>query len=475
MKYIDLFAGAGGLSIGFEQEPFDLILANEYDKSASNTYRYNHKTYFNQDLEEWQVISAPIERIVNDILGVDVVINFKKHSVTLNTVKEAYRKNDKVISSKNAKEILTLNNQDIDLIIGGPPCQGFSLVGRGKRGTKEQRLESFIDDPRNQLFKQFIAFVKYYTPKYVLIENVKGILSSGDYADEISETLAESGYKCKRFLLNSSEFGVPQSRERVFFLGISTDYLNRNLKNSDETFQTFITHLNSLKKNQKTTVFDAIGDLPKIIANPKRLNTKSSHEIPISEKNSFGETISTKSYSELLNVNNDYIQAINVGKHRIKITPKKLYNHKSRYQNERDLEIYKRLHPGVYLDHVLNEEAKKLVTYNVSTFNDKYYKLDWNKPSKTIVAHLAMDNNGFVHPGLIPRGITPREAARLQSFPDYYYFEGPLSHQFKQIGNAVPPMLGRALAKSIYLTDLHINNTSNTRVNKNKYIEHEPF
>ncbi len=475
MKYIDLFAGAGGLSIGFEQEPFDLILANEYDKSASNTYRNNHKKYFNQDLEEWQVISAPIERIVNDVLGVDVHINFKKHSVILNTVKDAYKKNDKIISSKYAKEILKLNNHDIDLIIGGPPCQGFSLVGRGKRGTKEQRLEAFIDDPRNQLFKQFIAFVKYYTPKFVLIENVKGILSSGDYADEISETLDESGYQCRRFLLNSSEFGVPQNRERVFFLGISRDFLNQYLKNSDSAFHTFFSSLNSLKKGQKNTVHYAISDLPNILANPRRLNTKTSHEIPIGEDNSFGETISTKYFSELINVDYDYIKTINIGKHRTKIIPEKLFNHKARYQNERDLEIYKLLHPGVYLDHKLNKEAKELVTYNVSTFNDKYYKLDWNKPSKTIVAHLAMDNNGFVHPGPIPRGITPREAARLQSFPDYYYFEGPLSHQFKQIGNAVPPMLGRALAKSIYFTNQYITNTINMQNKKTKLIPHEPF
>ena len=140
------------------------------------------------------------------------------------------------------------------------------------------------------------------------------------------------------------------------------------------------------------------------------------------------------------------------------IEPKYLFNHKSRYHNERDRFIYKNLVAGKYLNDPVNEKALSRVTYGViidengnkkvKGFGDKYFKLDPDSVSKTIIAHLETDGNSYVHPGDFPRSITPREAARIQSFPDWYFFTGNTRNQLKQIGNAVPPVLGSVFAKA---------------------------
>jgi len=155
-------------------------------------------------------------------------------------------------------------------------------------------------------------------------------------------------------------------------------------------------------------------------------------------------------YGEIVDIDKQskYVKEIN-GSFSFQYHDKKLFNHKARYQNERDLDIYKMLVPGRYLTHESNRRALEACPYDVGSFADKYYKLDPNKPSKTIVAHLSNDNNAFVHYGSVPRGITPREAARIQSFPDNYKFHGSQGAQFKQIGNAVPPKLAKKIASAL--------------------------
>ena len=170
---------------------------------------------------------------------------------------------------------------------------------------------------------------------------------------------------------------------------------------------------------------------------------------------SFGMNISDASYNNLLNGNRDYRDRINNYKNKI-IEPKFLFNHKARFNNERDLFIYKNLAPGKYLNDPLNEKALSKIEYGVQftengkkelkNFQDKYFKLDYKSVSKTIIAHLEVDGNSYVHPGSNPRSITPREAARIQSFPDWYFFRGTIRKQFKQIGNSVPPLLAKIIA-----------------------------
>ena len=176
----------------------------------------------------------------------------------------------------------------------------------------------------------------------------------------------------------------------------------------------------------------------------------------------FWKNISDLPYSSIVkkNGNRKYLKLINSYKGKVK-TPEYLFNHKSRYHNERDLFIYKNLIAGKYLNDPVNEKALSKVTYGVVTdengnkkvkgFGDKYFKLDPESVSKTIIAHLETDGNSYVHPGEYPRSITPREAARIQSFPDWYFFTGSTRNQLKQIGNAVPPVLSGVFAEKFRL------------------------
>lgn len=340
---------------------------------------------------------------------------------------------------------------EVELVVGGPPCQGFSNASRGKK-KDFLKVVDFIDDERNILFKYFLDFVEYIHPKYVLIENVSGLLSAKNYASLISKSLANTGagYEVNIVRLDASNYGVAQARQRVFFFGFRSD-LNESFKNSFYLENLLI----QKATNKKFTVKEAIDELPRIVSNPKKNNYSTDSEIEFGDENSFGMEESNKNYDELVTIS-DYNYQINLFRGDY-IKPEKLYNHKARYNNQDDLKIYRLLSAGKYLDHEENIEARALCKYDttfvneqgleVNSFVDKYFKLDPDKPSRTIVAHLQMDTNGFVHYGSIPRGITPREAARLQTFPDWFRFYGSFTSQYRQIGNAVPPLLGKIIGE----------------------------
>ena len=365
----------------------------------------------------------------------------KKHMTVKN--KELYESYnyiyEKLISKGFDFSKLSKNNLgEVDLIVGGPPCQGFSIAARGAKSSLKSDNTNFIDDPRNQLFKYFLEFVEYYNPKIVLIENVKGLLSAPGYLEAMIDSLKKTGigYKSDYSLIDCSKFGVPQKRERVFIVGIRKD-----IKDSDSFIFNYKLNINQIN-SKTTTLIEAIGDLPSVRSNPKKLNVKEKTEIPIGNPGSFGENISSKSYSSLIKDELKYVERINkFGTAKIPVDY--LYNHKARFNNDDDLEIYKNLKEGLTLMNSKNEKARNLVKYKLDSFSEKYYKLDPNKPSRTIVAHLGTDTNGYVHYGKTPRGLTPREAARIQSFPDWYEFKGAFTKQYEQIGNAVPPLIGR--------------------------------
>ena len=450
MKYIDLFSGAGGLSLGIKKAGGELLYSNEMDVYASETQKHNLKMLKE---DENKVITASIEELHREIIGKKIKLEYQsdivhEHQSMINSYKQ-----NSTLSKKHIE--LVKKTKNVDLLVGGPPCQGFSNVGRGKRKSKNEEQKDFVDDPRNQLFKYFLDFVDYHNPKFVLIENVKGIMSAKGYLELICSSLENTGnkYKVEYYLQNSYYFGVPQNRERVFVVGIRQD-----LKDSD-SLKFYLRSLLSSFDKKRFVLKEAIDDLPKIRSNPKSNNVKIESEIPIGEKNSWGEDISSNDYKNLITKKLPYVDLINSYKGKI-IKPKKLYNHKCRYNNELDLEVYKLMKPGKYLGHEDNFDAVQIIPYGTkkvngvmeyqSSFLDKYFKLNPEKPSKTITAHLIRDNNGFIHYGEIPRGISIREAARIQSFPDWYQFKGPFTNQFKQIGNAVPPLLAEAFGKIFY-------------------------
>lgn len=448
--YIDLFAGAGGLSIGFSNSDFHLLMANDIDNQALTTLRHNLKLIHPQT-------------DVNKIIHGDITEIYKNLKVT--AVKEKLIGHKTIITNKSIQikkkapeeysdEVVEYLNSltECDVIIGGPPCQGFSMIGRSKRGNLIDRTKGFIDDPRNSLFAYYLKFVEKLNPKLVLIENVKGLKSASDYEELIKSSLINTGksYDVESVLLNAKDFGIPQNRERIFFIGIRKDLCRKYNFSAKVLIEAILKNKNKTNIN----IIDAIFDLPEISANPLPNNYDEKNSIEFYNKRSFGKNISELNYKDLINKGKStkYRNEINKLNNKINHIPAKLYNHKARYHNQNDLKIYKALKQGKYLNHPENKLAldlinkNKVLNRNKIGFFDKYFKLNENTVSKTIIAHLETDGNSYVHPRQ-NRSITPREAARLQSFPDWYFFTGSLRNQFKQIGNAVPPRLASIIAK----------------------------
>lgn len=366
-KIVDLFCGAGGLSLGFTQEGFVTSLANDITECCVDTYAHNHP-------------ETPRKNIV------------------LGDIKDVVPQLDEL-----------LGNTIVDVVIGGPPCQGFSMANR-------QRL---IDDPRNHLYKSFVEVVGHLKPKFFIMENVKGMLP---VATQVKEDFERIGYQVEYQVLNAKDFGVPQNRERLIYIGNNIDICNKEV---------FAVITNSSKYYPDVTLGDALYGLRELKASRTKNNT---------EQGSFESGYKIEHNN--LSLRNDYIDLINQNK---KIDF--VLNHKARYNNDRDIEIFSRLNQGDKSDDPKIADIMPYARRN-GIFKDKYYKLASDKISKTITAHMKFDCNMYIHPTQA-RGLTPREAARIQSYPDDYFFRGAYTKTYMQIGNSVPPLLGRVIAKVI--------------------------
>lgn len=359
LKVIDLFAGIGGLSYGFHNldNSFEIIAANEIDKSIAQTYCYNFPEVkiYNQDIKD--------------------------------------------LSFKKIKEDLNVNSK-IDIIIGGPPCQAYSTVGK--------RL---IDDPRGKLFQQYYRLLKEINPDFFLYENVKGLLTinKGKLFEEIIELFDSLGYRVNYKVLNALDYGVPQNRERIIIIGTKLN------KKFEFPVQTHYSKDKSLISKQKLhlTLKDALSDLP-------LLKTSQIEENYICEPT------------------NDYQK-----KMRKNIKDNSVKEHFCTKNNQNLKKIMEYLPQGGTINDLPQELKPK------SGFGNTYSRLWWNKPSTTITRNFSTPSSSrCIHP-LSPRPLTIREAARLQSFPDDFIFCGNNSSKKVQIGNAVPPILSEMLAKQI--------------------------
>lgn len=366
-KFVDLFAGCGGLSVGLQQAGFTPWFVNEIVEQFCNTYKFNH----NLSDEHY---------FVGDIADLNAHID-------------------------EYKEILS----DITLVCGGPPCQGFSMANR-------QRI---LDDPRNALYKQYLIFLKTVRPKFFIMENVKGMMNK---IDEIKQNFTEylgDEYQFDYALLRAQDYGVPQNRERFIMIG------NRVGISPKKIFEEIYKH-----KRPSFVLKDALIGLPHLIAK-KEKGSKGVEDVES------GFTECDFSY-----IYNDFYKFINGDK---EIT--KLYNHKNRYNNERDLEIYRRLPQGA---NSLHESIADIMPYKRRNdiFKDKYFKLDETQICKTITSHMKFDCNMYIHPW-DARGLSPREAARIQTFPDDYVITGSQNMWYAQVGNAVPVKLAKAIGDGI--------------------------
>ena len=364
---VDLFAGCGGLSLGLEQAGFAAWFVNEIVEQFANTYKFNHhlpdKHYY-----------------IGDI-------------ALLNEHIEDY------------KDILA----DITLVCGGPPCQGFSMANR-------QRI---LDDPRNNLYKQYLIFLSIVRPKFFIMENVKGMMNKKDEIIQNFKEYLGDDYLYDYAVLKAQDFGVPQNRERFIMIG------NRMGINPKDIFEEIYKH-----KREAFVLRDALYGLPHL--EPKRGKGK----IGVEEMAS-GLTVRDFEYPQT-----DFYHFINGDR-----VISKLYNHKNRYNNERDIEIFRRLPQGA---NSLHESIADIMPYTRRNdiFKDKYFKLDENQICKTITSHMKFDCNMYIHPWEA-RGLSPREAARIQTFPDDYVITGSQNMWYAQVGNAVPVKLAKAIGDGI--------------------------
>lgn len=397
-KLLDLFAGCGGLKDGFLQTgKYSSVGSVEWEEKPVETLRNRLKKKYGYANVDEIVLHFDIQREEELFLGWE---------------------NDPKYGTSKGLDYLVEEAGGIDLIIGGPPCQAYSIAGRVR---DENGMKA---DYRNYLFEHYLSVVDRYRPKIFVFENVPGILSAkpGEefVIDMITKSFKEHGYIVSKNLenigtVNAADYGVPQNRNRVFILGVTEELLKGQDEGIIDSFYTDI--LPRYRSDEIVTVEMAIGDLAPVI--------------PIWDEESRGKR---RSYN--------YEETINW--------------HKPRYHNLRDMGIFEMLAKDIETGENKYVEAEAIAKLYEEKIGSKspihrYHVLRRNLPSTTIIAHLYKDGNRFIHyDSKQARTITPREAARLQSFNDDFEFIGSQGHVYKMIGNAVPPKLANAIGRATY-------------------------
>ena len=439
-KAIDLFAGPGGLSLGLISAGFDILAAIEMDENAGATYRHN----------------------IGNHTEIEDITKFRPKSLR------------KKLEESGALK----SGENLSLVAGGPPCPGFSLIGRskimdlikkGEYGDSKDARHSFIDDPRNHLFLEFVRYVKEFKPDYFIMENVSGMSSYQIEDDPVVEVIKKkfTGYDVNERILCASDYGVPQDRKRIIFMGYK-----KGVTPCDFPLPTH--------ESRRLIALDAIQDLVKVQPSKDGIV-----RVRDTSTNSAGGRFRRRMRNWMCTRPDGKIVTSKVG---FKTS------HWTRSVNDRDVvlfpfiksgasavlrgslaypaseprQIYGDIYPDMWKSHLVpafkkaglrawkrdgrhhvkNEDGKRWLMYDQKGFKDKMRRIRWDKPAPTIVAHLAKDGYMFIHP-FSNRTITVREAARFQSFPDSFEFLGSMASQFRQVGNAVPPILAEALGEAI--------------------------
>ena len=404
---IDLFAGCGGLMDGFMQEgAYNTLACVEWEEYPCQTLAKRLKDRWGHKNAYQEVVRFDIQRTEELINGFD---------------DPEY--------GKNAGLDKLVNGKTVDIVIGGPPCQAYSLAGR-IRDPHGMR-----DDYRNYLFESYIRILNHFKPKFFVFENVMGMLSAAPdgtpIVDKIHRAFHEAGYEViddfKKAVYDVADFGIPQHRKRIIILGVRKDFFKKTEDNVELDYTKTILAdfydviMPSLKSQSKPrTVRDAIGDLPVILP---------SKEILRQDGRKYSHT---------------------------PIQSEEVLNHNPRFHSERDQGVFKLLCEDIESgrnEYVTIDALKALytkVTGKVSNIH-KYYVLRWDEQSNTIPAHLYKDGMRHIHPDpKQARSITVREAARLQTFADDFEFLGPAMAQYKMIGNAVPSDFAKTIAKGLH-------------------------
>lgn len=404
LNYIDLFAGAGGLSEGFVRAGFNPIAHVEMNKNACDTLKTRaayhwlkengqgkvYNDYLKSETKNKEEFWSKVPKnIINSVINTEI---------SKETLPEIFNKIDS-----------ELGKNKIDLIVGGPPCQAYSVAGRARKDMS--------NDPRNTLYKYYVEFLKKYQPKMFVFENVPGIFSAsnGNHLEDIFNAVREAGYELAvppNKYLNAKDFGVLQDRKRVIIVG-----WKKEMGLSYPEFET--------KESKFQILKDLFSDLQPL-------------------KNGEG-TLNAVLYAK---PSTAYLEQAKIRNGLDFVT-----QHIARPNNENDLEIYRiavdEWNNGKRLNYA-NLPQRLIKHNNTKSFTNRFQVVNGQGVSHTVVAHIAMDGHYYIHPDKKQnRSISVREAARIQSFPDDYFFEGSRTAAFNQIGNAVPPLMAEKIAKKI--------------------------
>lgn len=412
MNFIDLFSGAGGLSEGFINAGYDPIAHVEMDTAACFSLKTRAAYHFLKDSGNLSIYNAYLK---NEISRSELY-----HEIPLEVLASVI--NLPIGAENNDKIHRTINNlrngREIDLIIGGPPCQAYSLVGRARDAN------GMSGDPRNYLYIQYAKYLEKYKPKMFVFENVIGLKSAnkGLYLKNMEKLFLSKGYKLELFHVEANNFGVLQNRKRIVIIGWRDDFVP------------YIPNLEKINVSASAMVNTIFSDLPFLNAGEGR-----------------------DKYQKYTAKPDKYLIESNIRSNGTVLT-----QHVARPHTNQDKEIYKIAvkkwdNDQKRLDY--NDLPDRLKSHkNRHSFFDRFKVVAKNLSySQTIVAHIAKDGHYYIHPDISQnRSITVREAARLQSFPDNYYFEGVKEGNnrtaaFKQIGNAVPPLMAYGIATKLKL------------------------
>lgn len=463
-RVLDLFAGCGGISLGFHSAGFEIVGAVEFDRHAAMSHARNFHRDVSSDLFE-------VHSRARDITDTD--------------------------PAKLVREFGYRGRVDslVDVVVGGPPCQAFARVGRAKLREIAEHPEAFLNDPRSNLYIRYLDYVRAFRPLALLMENVPDVLNFGGHniPEEICEVLSDMGYEPRYTMLNAVNYGVPEMRERMFLVAYHRDLeaeswfpepthwvdlprgyhgtrqvamqaVRTDLFDRDSYFVD-LPELHQDRLRPAVTAEEALSDLPSIGKNseqklrkgPRRFDTC----VPYPEK------VGLNSYQQLMRTWLGFEAGNGIWDHVIRFLP-------------RDYKIFARMQPGdqypeahklakkMFEERLLelervegrkpkknskryrDEEADYVPPYDPGKFPNKWRKMEADRPARTLMAHLGKDSYSHIHyDSRQSRTISVREAARLQSFPDGFVFEGPMNPAFRQIGNAVPPLMAKALAENM--------------------------
>lgn len=374
VSMVDVFCGAGGASLGLKEVGFAVKLAVDNDRKATDTYYLN-----NEDLSFDQVITCDIRSLDSKFL--------RKHV-----------------------------HEKITLVFGGPPCQGWSHIGKNRRNGSNGI--DFLEDDKNTLYKEFVRQLDIFDPRYFVMENVPGLVSAhnGKYAEIIRHEFQKHRYESTTIELNASDYGMAQNRKRVFFIGRRI-YRKGGVTEAKEELRKITEKIEGKARKSTLSFRDVTKGLPHL---------KAGEGANVLRNNGLTEADESK--------------------------PQLIFNHFARKHNERDLRIYELLSEGKdYGDFSKETKNQELLPYSTESFQTKFRKIKGDHYCYAIISHLSKDANSYVHPD-DNRGITVREAACVQSFPDDFIFLPKGSSQFIHLGNAVPPKLAKVIGESIIET-----------------------